>query len=271
MLVRGELQPSMSSAFQIEPAVAHPLNLRESLKWFRSRMPACHQLSIGALEKDPELSRSRVMPQLSQCLGFDLANSFSRNGKRLADLLQRQFVAVLQAKAHLDDSFFARGQRLQHGSQVLLQIEMNGRIRWRDHALILDEITKMGFLVLPDGRFERHRLLRDLLRFADRVEGKIHTSCELLGSWFTSEFLHQLPAGASLLVDRLNHVYGNADGAGLIGDGASDPLANPPGRIGGELVSAAPFEFVGALHETDIALLDQIEELHATIRIFFGD
>src|ERR1700675_1810333 len=100
---------------------------------------------------------------------------------------------------------------------------MNGRIRWRDNALILDEINQMGLLVFTDWRFERHRMMRDLLRFAVRVEGNIHTSLELLGSWFASKFLHQLPAGASLLVDRLNHVYGNTDGACLIGDGASDP------------------------------------------------
>ncbi len=154
---------------------------------------------------------------------------------------------------------------------MLFQVEMDGRIRWRYDALVLDEITQMGFLVFSDGRLERHRLLRDLLSFADRVERKIHTPCEFFGGWFTPEFLHELPAGASLLVDRLDHVHRYADSTRLIGDGASDALSNPPGRVGGELVTAAPLELIRALHEADIALLNQIEELHAAVRVFFGD
>ena len=119
--------------------------------------------------------------------------------------------------------------------------------------------------------FRRHGLLRDLLRFADRVNGKVHAPCEFLGGRLAPEFLDKLTAGAGLLVDRFDHVDGHADGARLVGDGAGDALANPPSRVSGEFVTAAPFEFVCALHEADIALLDQIEELHAAIGIFLGN
>ena len=74
----------------------------------------------------------------------------------------------------------------------------------------------------------------------------------------------------SLLI-VVDHVHRDADGARLIGDGAGDGLANPPGGVGGELVSAAPVELVDALHEADIALLNQIEELQAVISVFLGD
>ena len=40
---------------------------------------------------------------------------------------------------------------------------------------------------------------------------------------------------------------GNADGAGLVGDGAGDGLANPPGGVGGEFVAALVFEFFDRL------------------------
>src|ERR1700730_8014271 len=55
------------------------------------------------------------------------------------------------------------------------------------------------------------------------------------------------------------------------GDGASDGLANPPGGVGRKFVAAAPLEFIDGLHQADVALLDQVQELQAAIGIFFRD
>ena len=57
----------------------------------------------------------------------------------------------------------------------------------------------------------------------------------------------------------------------LVGNGASDGLTNPPGGVGGEFVAAAPVEFIHAAHQTDVAFLNQIEEMHAAIGVFLGD
>ena len=43
------------------------------------------------------------------------------------------------------------------------------------------------------------------------------------------------------LVDRLDHMHRNADGARLIGNRPSDRLTDPPGGIGGEFVTAMIF------------------------------
>jgi hypothetical protein len=80
-----------------------------------------------------------------------------------------------------------------------------------------------------------------------------------------------LRAGADLFVDRLNHVDGHANGARLVGDGASNRLADPPGCVGGKLVATAPFKFVGTSHQTDIAFLNQIQKLQPSVRIFLCD
>src|SRR5690606_39626475 len=48
-------------------------------------------------------------------------------------------------------------------------------------------------------------------------------------------------------------------------------LANPPGGIGGELVTATVFELVHGLHQADVAFLDQVEELQATVGVFLGN
>jgi len=66
-------------------------------------------------------------------------------------------------------------------------------------------------------------------------------------------------------------VHRNTDGAGLIGDGARDGLANPPGGVGGELVTAAVLELVHGLHQADVAFLNQIEELQAAIGVLLGN
>ena len=69
----------------------------------------------------------------------------------------------------------------------------------------------------------------------------------------------------------LDHVDRHANGAALIGDGAGDGLADPPGGIGGELVAAGVLELVHRPHQARIALLDQIQEAQAAIAISLGD
>ena len=86
-----------------------------------------------------------------------------------------------------------------------------------------------------------------------------------------TEFLNKLAASADELVDGLDHVDRDANGAGLIGDGSRDGLANPPCGVGGELVAAAILEFVDGLHQADVALLNQVEELEAAVGVLFGD
>ena len=73
------------------------------------------------------------------------------------------------------------------------------------------------------------------------------------------------------LVDGLDHVHRDADGACLVRDRAGDRLADPPGGIGRELVAAAVFELVHRFHQTDVALLDQVQELQAAVGVLLGD
>ena len=98
---------------------------------------------------------------------------------------------------------------------------------------------------------------------------------ELLGQFLrrrlTPDLVQHLARGAHDLVDRLDHVDRDTDGAGLVGDRAGNRLPDPPGGVGRELVAATILEFVDRLHQADIAFLNQIQELQAAIRIFLGD
>ncbi len=66
-------------------------------------------------------------------------------------------------------------------------------------------------------------------------------------------------------------MHRDADGAGLVGDGAGDGLADPPGGVGRELVAALVLELVDGLHQADVAFLDQVQELQAAVRVLLRD
>ena len=73
-----------------------------------------------------------------------------------------------------------------------------------------------------------------------------------------SQLLQQLAGDADDLVDGLDHVYGDADGPGLVRNGAGGRLAYPPGGIGGELVALGVVELVHGLDKAEVALLDEV-------------
>ena len=211
------------------------------------------------------------MFELAQGLGFDLADTFAGDRELLANLFQRVVGIHADAETHTQDTFLTRGQGRQHAGRGLAQIGLDGRIDRQDSVLVLDEITEMAVFLVTDRRFQRDRLLGDLHHLAHLLE----RHGELFGQFFrrrlTTDLVQHLTAGADDLVDRLDHVHRNTDGACLVRDGAGNGLADPPGGIGREFVTAAIFEFVDGLHQADIALLDEIQELQAAIGVFLGD
>src|SRR5688500_17845190 len=88
-------------------------------------------VSRSPFEKSPQLPATRRMSQLAQRLGFDLTDALARDGEILADLFQRVLAAIADTKAHLDHLLLARRQRFQHRFGLLLQIEVDDRLRWR--------------------------------------------------------------------------------------------------------------------------------------------
>ncbi len=64
---------------------------------------------------------------------------------------------------------------------------------------------------------------------------------------------------------------GHADRAPLVRERARHRLANPPCRVGRELVALAPVELLGRADEPDRPLLDQIEERQALVAVALRD
>src|SRR6516164_7482244 len=119
----------------------------------------------------------------------------------------------------------------------------------------------MGVVLFADRCLERERFLGDLKRLAYLFEGHMELLRKFLRGRLAANLVeHQLPRTHDL-VDDLNHVNGYADGARLILERTTDRLPNPPGGVSRELEAAPIFELVDSLHQADVALLDQVEEL----------
>jgi hypothetical protein len=66
-------------------------------------------------------------------------------------------------------------------------------------------------------------------------------------------------------------VDGQADRPALLGQRARHGLADPPGRVGGELEAHRVVELLDRADQAEVALLDQVEEWHAGLRVVARD
>ena len=83
--------------------------------------------------------------------------------------------------------------------------------------------------------------------------------------------MQHLARGTYDLVDRLDHVHWNTDGARLIGNRAGDGLPDPQRRIGREFIAAAIFKLIDRFHQANIAFLNEVEKLQTAIGVFLGN
>src|SRR6266550_106808 len=129
----------------------------------------------------------------------------------------------------------------------------------------------MAVLFLADRRLQRDGLLRDLHNLAHLVRSDEHPLRDLLRRRLAAELLQKSTRHADELVDRLHHVDRDADGPRLVRDRARDRLSDPPRRVRGELVTLAVVELFDRTDQTDVPLLDQVEEAHAAADVLLRD
>src|SRR5215831_12802386 len=117
--------------------------------------------SVPALQKRAQAMAPAGMPQLAECLRFNLPDPLPRDCEVLSDFLERMLASIFEAETHLDDFLFARRERLEHLRGLLAQIQIDYRVRRRNPVLIDDEVTQVRLLLFADRRLQRDRLLRD--------------------------------------------------------------------------------------------------------------
>src|SRR5262245_58831649 len=172
-------------------------------------------IAPSRFEEAPELLGARRMAQLAERLRLDLADALAGDGEVLSHLLEGVLAAVGQPEAEAEDLFLPRRQRVQHLVGLLAQGEADHALDGRAHLLVLDEVAEVAVLLLADRRLERDGLLRDLEHLAHLVHRHFHLDGDLLRGGLAAQLLHELARGPDELVDGLDHVHGDADGAGL--------------------------------------------------------
>jgi len=180
-------------------------------------------------------------------------------------------VLAAQAVAKLEHAALAVGEVLQRFAQRLLGEDLGRTVERGLGPLVGDELAELGLLLVADRLLERDRRLGGALDRVDLLRIDAGDVGDLLGGGLAAELGDQLALGAADLVQLLDHVHGDADGAGLVGQRAGDGLADPPRRVGGELEALAVVELLRGAHESERALLDQVEEGKALIAVVLGD
>ena len=122
----------------------------------------------------------------------------------------------------------------------------------------------------PIGRLQRQRLPRRLEDEPHLPRGHARALGQLLGRGLAAHLVDHEPVHPRDPVERLHHVHGDADGPGVVRDGAGDGLPDPPRGVGRELEPAPVLEAVHRLHEADVALLDEVEEGQLAAQIALG-
>ena len=97
-----------------------------------------------------------------------------------------------------------------------------------------------------------------------------HRQSDLGRARLTAELLDQIARDVGQAVDDLGHVHGHADRAGLVGDGATDGLADPPRGVRAELEAAAMVELLDRAHQAEVAFLNQVEQRQSAAEVFLG-
>ena len=128
----------------------------------------------------------------------------------------------------------------------------------------------MAVLLLTDGRLQTDGFLCDAHDLADLIHGHVKALGGSPRRWVVAVLMQQLAGHLLDLVDRLDHVHGDADGAGLVGDGAGDGLTDPPRCVGGELEALVWSNFSTALISLG-CLPGSDPKLHAAAHIALGD
>ena len=86
----------------------------------------------------------------------------------------------------------------------------------------------MRVVVVSDGGFHGDGLLGNFHDLSDLVFRNFHFLSQYAGIWLKTKFLQVLTTDAVHFVDGLNHVNWNSNGSGLVCNGASDCLPDPP-------------------------------------------
>src|SRR4051794_39501779 len=225
----------------------------------------------GVLGDVPELLRLGEALKLLEGLILDLADALARDVERPTDLVERARVLATEAVAQLEHAALAVAQVLERLAERFLREDLGGTLVRRLGPLVGDELPELGLLFIADRLLQRDGCLRRTLDRIDFLRVDTGRLGNLLGGRLTAKLGHELALGAADLVQLFDDVDRDADRARLVGKRTRNRLADPPGRVGGELETLAVVELLRGPDEAERAFLDEVEERQALVAVVLGD
>src|ERR1019366_7222980 len=213
----------------------------------------------------------REVLELLERLVLDLADPLARDIERTADLIERARVLAAEAVAQLEHAPLAVAEVFERVSQGFLGEDLHGALVWRLGLFVGDELAELGLLLVTDGLLELDRRSRGALDRLDLLRLDARHLRDLLGRRLAAERRDQAALRPADLVELLDDVDGDPDRARLVSERTGDRLADPPRGVGRELEALAVVELLRRPHETDRALLDQVQERQPLVAVVFRD
>ena len=173
--------------------------------------------------------------------------------------------------AELEHAALAVGEVLERLLQRLFGQQVRRPVERGLGLLVGDELAELGLLLVADRLLQRDRGLGGALDRVDLLGIDPGHLGDLLRGGLAAQLGDQLALGAADLVQLLDHVDRDADRPRLVGERTGDRLADPPGRVGGELEPLAVVELLRRADQAQRPLLDQVEEGQALVPVVFRD
>src|SRR4029077_7938727 len=191
-----------------------------------------------------------------ECPRLDPADALAGQAQLAADHLQRlRDLVAVQPEPELDHLLLALGQLRNRGvEQVLAQSDDDLLL---DVALVGgDDVAESGVALVAERLVEARNRPRRRARLAHVLEGELRLPRQLVVRRRTLELQRQLALSTRDLLLALDDVDGDPARARFVRERALRRLADPPRRVGRELVAAAPVELLDGADQSDDPLLD---------------
>ena len=216
------------------------------------------------------LEPRRDRAQLLQRPRLELPHPLAGDAEVVADLFERLRLLAVEPEAAEHDVPHARVEPVDRLGELGRPGVVGGRAVGRLGLLVLDQVGDHA-LAVADRRLERDGILDEVEQLPHALRGEAGVHGDLVDRRVAVELLRELAARALRAAHLLGDVDGKPDRAALVGERTRHGLADPPGRVRRELVAHLVVELLDRADQAEVALLDQVEERHAGLRVVARD
>ena len=235
------------------------------------QMMAAERLARATRRAGRARESGAAMPQLAQRARLELAHALARDAEPGADLFERLRRLAVETEAQREHAAHARVQMRERVRELASSADCCAVISSGASELTSSIRSPYMRLAVADRRLEAHRILDEARAGRAPSPRAARLLRELRERRLAVELLRELAARAQQPAHLLGDVHGQPDRPALVGERAGDRLADPPGRVRRKLVAHLVVELLDRADQAEVALLDQVEQRDAGLRVVARD